>query len=178
MCLDITCNHAEFNSWTFLPWLSEQPVVSLCFDHMWLLTMCTLCPVSQVLHVRAFFCSGCEATIEGTCLSKPVMNCKFSFILVLKTALVDTAGLILEDHVMYFAFCWKDVILLIRLGTNFYCRFVVRAGVAGNEQELWESATFHSKPHGHCVYLNRNDNFFSQLHHLRNGSLPWNHALS
>ena len=86
--------------------------------------------------------------------------CKFSFMHVLQTALVDTAGLILEDRVICLAFCWKDVIILIGFGTHFYCRCIVCTRVAGNEQELWESATFHSKPHEYCVYLNKNYNFF------------------
>ena len=89
--------------------------------------------------------------------------CKFSFMHVLETALVDTAGLILEDRVICLAFCWKDVIILIGLGTHLYCRCVVCTHVAGNEQELWESATFHSKPHEYCVYLNKNYNFFPKF---------------
>ena len=109
------------------------------------------------------FCSGWLALIEGTWHSKPVMNCKFSFILVLKTALVGTADLILEDRVMYLAFCWKGVVIIIGLGTNFYCRFVVCTRVAGDKQELWESATFHRNPHEYCVYLNTDDNFFSPI---------------
>jgi hypothetical protein len=79
---------------------------------------------------------------------------------VLKIAFVDTAGLILVDRVMCLAFCWKDVIILIGLGTHFYCHFVVCALVAGKEQELWESATFRSKPHEYWVYPNINDKFF------------------
>jgi len=32
----------------------EQLAVSLCFDHVWLLTMCTFCPISWVLHLHVF----------------------------------------------------------------------------------------------------------------------------
>ena len=64
----------------------------------------------------------------------------------------------MEDRVMYLAFCRKDVIILIGLGTQFYCHYVVCTRLAGNEQELWESATFHSKPNEYYVYQKVNDN--------------------
>ena len=125
------------------------------------LTMYTFCPISWVFHLHVFFVLAVRPWLKAPDFSKPAMNCKISFIHVLKTVLVDTAGLILEDHVMCLAFCWKDVVILIGLGTHFYCHFVVCAWVAGNEQELWESATFHSKPHEYCIYLNVNDHFLT-----------------
>ena len=85
----------------------EQPVFSLCFDHVWLLTMCTLCPISRALYVHVFFVLAVRPWLKAPDFSKPVMNCKFSFIHVLKTALVDNSRLDFRRPCHVFGFLLK-----------------------------------------------------------------------
>jgi hypothetical protein len=155
MCLGMDCNRTQFNIWIFIPWFWWTTPWSACA-----FTMCGYlqCAPSVPFHkcyiymCFLFWLWGHDGR-HLTSVSQWWI-CKFSFVHMLKTAVVDTAGLILEDHVMYLAFCWKDVIVLIVLGTHFYCRLVVCARVGGSEKELWESATFHSTLHEYCAYLN------------------------
>jgi hypothetical protein len=118
--------------------------------------MCTFHPISRVLHLHVFFLWLWGHERRHLTSVSQWRICEFSFVRVLETVLVDTAGLILEDQVMYLAFCRKGVIILIGLGTNFYYCYVVCAHSVGNKQELWESATFHGKPHEYCVYVHVN----------------------